>query len=148
MFCPKFTTIEHSMRTIYDEYLKEVPKQIQSPKNTFLSVNKKFAKMVADKVLLESETVKIPIIGSIRIKKFMLNYNKRKPRVNFPASKKAGAKIYFLNEDRGGYTYKWQWDKNFRHKYIQFYSYLPAKYSVRRRLPQVLKAHPEIDYFL
>lgn len=146
MFSPKFTQISYNLHSIYKDYTTEVPKQIQSSKDVFMKINEIFIKKAIDRILMESEEVKFPILGSFRIKKFKQNFNKRL-YLDHSKTKELGTKIYHTNEHREGYAYKWYWSKNLRNKYIYYYSFLPAKYSVRRKLPKVLKEHKEIDYF-
>ena len=142
----KFADVSYSLLDIYDEYIKEVPAQMQKSREIFLKVNNLFVQKAVDKILLDSEIVKFPVIGNFRIKKFKQDYNSRL-YVDHKKTKDTGIKTYHINEDREGYIYKWHWTKLRRHKYMGFYSFIPARYSVRRKLPKMLKNHPEIDYF-
>lgn len=135
----KFATVDHNLHKIYKQYCIEVPTQIQTTKENFFKVNKQFVEKAVEKIL-KAEQVKFPLLGSFRIQKFMQDFtDTSKLRVDLKKSRELGKTMYFMNEHTDGYVYKWKWHKNFRHKYIPYYSFLPARYTVRRKLPWVLK---------
>jgi len=146
MFSTNFAEVNFSIIDIYKDYVKEVPAKIQVSKDIFKKINKKYAEKAVHEILYNSESVKFPIIGAFRIKKFKQDFTKPQ-RIDHKRSKELGCTVYFLNEERDGYAYKWQWDKNYRLLNSRYYSYLPAKYTVRRQLPKVLKNNPQIDFF-
>jgi len=143
----KYAKVDYTLLDIYKEYTKTVPEKIRCTKEQFFNINKKLVEKAMHKILYDSEEVKFPVIGSFRIKKFKQNYNKRL-YIDHKKTKELGVKVYHTNDHREGYAYKWNWRRNKGVKNILYYSFLAARYSVRRKLPQILKNHKEIDYFM
>jgi hypothetical protein len=144
MYRLNFANISWNLHKIYKLYLKEVPKEIQTTKENFLKINELFVRKAVDRIL-KAEEVKFPIIGSFRIKKVLMNYHRL--YVDHKRTKELGIKVYHLNENREGYFYKWFWNKNSTNKFIHYYSFCAARYSVRRRLPKILKTTNQ-EFFL
>jgi hypothetical protein len=137
---------QYTLKSIYKSYTEEVPHTQQVTKDQFHDVNKLFVEKALDKILNEAERVKFPIIGSFRIKKFKQDYTKRL-YVDHKRTKELGIKTYHLNEDRGGYIYRYYWHKKGVHKHIDLYPWSAARYSVRRKLPKFLQENPNKDFF-
>lgn len=135
-----------NINSLYEIYCKNTVEGLIIQKKQFVKILKRFNKLVIDKVL-EAEEVKIPIIGTLRVQKIKQNYKKEKLKVDWAETKRLGKRIYHLNEDRGGYYYAYKWRKNKIHG-ISYYSFIPAKYTVKRRLPKFLKENPEKDFYI
>ena len=138
---------DYSLGDIYGDYLKSTPKEILLPRKKFMSINKRFIALVTDKILLESEEVKLPILGTLRIKKFKNKFDVKKLKIDFAETKKQGRKMYHLNEHRAGFAYRFSWRKS---KIVNntYYSFTPERYNLKRRLAKILKNRMDIDYFL
>jgi nucleoid DNA-binding protein len=139
------TTTSRSILSQYDYYCKNTVSGLQVDKKQFRRVLGRFSILVADK-LMEAEEVKLPIIGTLRIKKKKMNFLTNKLKIDFKATKEAGKKIYHLNEDRNNYFYKFCWRKA-RIQNIGFYSFVPERYSMKRRLAKLLKTDNSKDFF-
>ena len=118
-------------------------------KEQFKRVIKSFSKKELDKILLDSEEVKLPILGTLRIKKIRKNLErqlyKNRLRIDWKETRKTGCKLYHLNEHRNGYFYRFHWDKNnILNKSL--YSFYPERWNAKRRLCKILKT-TDIDYF-
>ena len=129
----------------FNHYSKEVVPGLQVDKKTFKNVIKKFSVLVADK-LLEAEEVKIPIMGTLRIKKCKQSFEKNKLKVDFQATKKEGKLMYHTNDHRNGYFYRFMWKKNPIIN-ISYYSFVPERYYMKRRLAKTLKSNSSVDFF-
>ena len=142
---PKLTknTLKH--RELFKEYQKSVLKDLQVSNDQFKRIVKKFSQKLLDKVLLESEEVKLPIIGSLRIQKFKQNFSKNQLRVDWYLTKKHNKKIYHTNDHRDGFIYQYYWKKS-RFTNKRYYSFLPERYCAKRRLAKILKTMP-LEYF-
>lgn len=79
--------------------------------NTFVKVIKSFNLKLRDKIIYESQKVKLPYrLGSLYVHKFENNYtedNKAGWKVDYKATKEAGHVIYHGSK----YGYKWKWVK-------------------------------------
>lgn len=153
----KFKKIEvnYTLKDIYNVYKDNFEKGIQVSKKNFKTINTVFVKLLQDKILLESEEVKLPMGGSIRVKKIKqkirLNLDgsiiKSRLKIDFNETKKLGKTIYHLNENRDGHYYKIAWRRpNIEN--ITAYSFIPERYNFCRKLSKVLKTKPEVDFFL
>ena len=139
------------LNELYQNYSNDpnILQELKVPKETFKKVIKSFSKKVLDTVLLDSEEIKLPIIGSLRIKKIKQNLGKQlkynKLRVDWKRTKETGYKVYHINEHRNGYYYRFYWNKN---KFLNrsFYSFYSERWNAKRRLPKILKT-TSIDYF-
>lgn len=130
---------------LYENYCKTTVKGLEVSKEQFKRILKRFSILVIDKVL-DAEEVKIPIIGTLRVKKVKQNFAINKLKIDWAETKKIGKKVYHLNEDRDGYFYRYSWRRNAITN-IKYYSFVPEKWHVRRRLPKFLKANPGKDFF-
>lgn len=141
--------VNYTLRDVYKFYVNEVGKENALPYTTFRKLNDEKSKLVVEKVLLETETYKIPCnLGEVRISKRKLNVTNRILKVDWATTKKIGKKVYHLNEHRNGYRYKILWSKTkskIENKTV--YHFKPCR-KFTRQLAYILKNKPEIDYFL
>ena len=71
--------------------------------------------------------------------------DKNKLRIDWEATKKANTKVYHLNEHRAGHRYRFYWEK-VPVSNISVYSFIACRKN-KRRLAEILKTQPTIDYF-
>lgn len=133
-------------RTIYNQYCKEIPKNLQIPKGQCKNILKKLSAKVIIRVF-DAEEVKIPIIGTIRVKKIKQKYSKNKLKVDWATTKKEGKKVYHLNEHRSGYFYRIMWRRNNNIKGINLYSFIAERHHFKRPLGKILKIDFTKDFF-
>lgn len=80
--------------------------------STFSKVLKDFNTRCRDKIVYNSEVLKLPFrLGELYIKKFEVNYeedNKKSWRIDFKKSKELGQRVYF----GAPYGYRWTWNKS------------------------------------
>ncbi len=83
---------------LYTIYCKNTIPGLQVPKDQFKRVLKRFSVLVIDKVL-DAEEVKIPIIGTLRVKKVKQSFLPTKMKIDYQATKKAGKKAVAETEE-------------------------------------------------
>ncbi len=151
----KTISVDYTLKHIYNSYKKNFPKKIQVNKQDFIKINAEFAKLLKNKILLDSEEVGLPCGGSLRIKKVLQRFskdttgkiNKNRLKIDWAATKKAGKQIFHTNEHRAGYYYMVSWIRPAK-PYVRFYNFLPTRYTFKRKLSILLKTKPELDYYL
>jgi len=136
---------KRNISSLFESYQKNTITGLQVPKDQFRRVIGRFSNLVIDKVL-DAEEVKIPIIGTLRVKKVKQNFSNNKLKIDWAETKKANKKVYHLNDDRNGYFYRYSWRKN-KIKGISYYSFAPERWCVKRRLAKLLKENKNIDFF-
>jgi hypothetical protein len=139
---------DYTFKDAYKIYKKEVIKELQVDKKTYTKIIKLANKIIIDKLLYESESVKLPFkLGTLRIKKNKINYSTNRLSVDWKTTLETGYKVLHLNEHRNGYRYRFYWNKKGANiKNITCYSFTPSR-SSKRLLAKILKYKPEIDYF-
>lgn len=130
---------------LFEIYCKNTVQGLQVPKIQHNRIIGRFSKLVVDKIL-ETEEVKLPIIGTLRVKKVKQKFVQNKMKVDWKATKESGKVCYHMNEDREGYFYRFSWRKN-KIKGVSYYSFVPERYNLRRRLAKFLKENPSADFF-
>lgn len=131
---------------LYTNYTSNTIKDLQVSKDQFKRILSKFSSKVISKVF-DAEEVKLPIIGTLRVKKIKQKYKDGKLKIDWQATKKAGKKIYHLNEHRNGYYYKIIW-RTCNIKGTRLYSFKPERYHFTRPLSKLLKTDLSKDFFL
>ncbi len=134
------------INTLYENYSTNTIKGLVIPKEQFKKIIGKFSILVADK-LMDAEEVKLPIIGTLRIKKIKQKYKDNKLKIDFNATKLAGKTIFHTNDHRDGYFYRLVWRRN-KIKGNRLYSFIPERYHIKRRLAKILKTDFTKDFFL
>jgi len=140
---------DYGSNEIYNFYKKEVIPELQVDKQTFREVCDEFNKIIINKILLDSEEVRLPYrLGTVRVKKSKMKYDdKNKLKIDWEASKKLGKRIYHLNDHTGGYKYRFYWTKGIV-KNITAYSFIPTRTNTRN-LASILKdKNRQLDYFM
>jgi len=99
----------YGINDIYEYYKKNIIKDIQVDKNTFKKISKLFIEKMMYKVLYESEDFIFPCkMGRLGVRKRKMNFtNKKCLNVDYHTSNKLGKKVYFTNDHRDGYKYKY-----------------------------------------
>jgi hypothetical protein len=141
--------VDYTLKDIYKFYVKEVGIDLALPYPLFRKINEEKALLLKKKMLLESDTFKLPCnLGEMRISKRKLNISKKILKVDWAITKKIGKRVYHLNEHRNGYRYRIQWSKA-KSKILNksAYHFKPCR-TFNRELAYILKNKPEIDYFL
>ena len=107
--------------------------------------------MASEKALTENTSIKLfGKFGKIEILKNKPVFYKESGAIGLPvdwvASKKAGKKVYYTNDDRDGYVYKWKWTKSIKWvKGISWYKFVPTRHN-KRTLTKILQ-NKSIDFF-
>lgn len=134
-----------NIKDLYNNYTKTTIKGLQLSKEQFKRILGKFSTKVIDRVF-DAEEVKIPIIGTLRVKKIKQKYKENKLKIDWAETKKQGKKIYHLNEHRGGYYYKIMWRTN-NIKGTRLYSFTANRKYFTRPLGKLLKTDLSKDFF-
>lgn len=129
----------------YKYYCENTIEGLRVPKEQFRKVLGRFSVLLMDKIL-DAEEVKIPIIGTLRVKKIKQNFTKNKLKIDWKATKECGKKVYHLNDHRDGYFYRFSWKKN-KIVNVSYYSFVPERWNAKRRLAKLLKEKPNVDFF-
>lgn len=138
----------YTFKDAYKLYKTDVIKELQVDKKTYSKIIKLFNKLLVEKMLNESETIKLPYrLGYLRIKKNKINYSTNKMSIDWKTTFETGCKVVHTNEHRNGYRYRFYWSKKGSAiNNISFYSFTPVR-TAKRNLAKILKYKPEIDYF-
>lgn len=108
---------------IYKDYKKNIIKGLQVDQKLHTSIFKDFTLKAREEILVNKSSLVLPFLGTFRIRKYKNYFNNLKHlKVDWANTKKFGVKVYHLNEERGGYYYKWYWDKKaFKNKKIRIF---------------------------
>lgn len=95
-----------------------------------------------NKKLLNNEPVRLPCnFGEIRIVKIKARYHNKDGKiilpVNWAETKRLGKKVYFTNDNRENYVYRYKWFKRGLHKSVRWYKFIPTRTN-KRSLKQYL----------
>lgn len=137
---------DYGIRDLYHYYEETTIKDLRAPYEVFRDVIHDLnAAIVAE--LLKAKEIKLPCsVGYMRVKKTKMSYkDTNKLRIDWAATKKAGKKMYHLNEHRGGHRYRFYWLKNVLDN-RGFYSFIPTRQN-KRALAHILKTDFSTDYF-
>lgn len=129
----------------YQYYCAHTIEGLRVPKEQFKKVLGRFSILIMDK-LLEAEEVKLPIIGTLRIKKIKQKFTKNKLKIDYQETKKLGKIVYHLNDHRDGHFYRFMWSKN-KITGIGLYSFTAERHHCKRRLAKLLKTDSTKDFF-
>jgi nucleoid DNA-binding protein len=132
---------------LFNYYTKNTIKDLVLPKEQCKNILKKLSSKIINKVF-DAEEVKLPIIGSIRVKKIKHYFEHNKLKINWAETKKANKVVYHTNDHRDGYFYRIIWRRNNRVKGINIYSFTPERYNVKRKLSKILKTDFTKDFFM
>ena len=115
---------------------------------TYRLVCEEFNKMTIDDILTNTGEFKVPYrLGEIRIQKRKMKFDTSKMKVDWQATKKAGTRVYHLNDHRDNYRYRWYWrKKNVIVQNKTLYSFIASRAN-KRELARLLKTDKSIDYF-
>jgi hypothetical protein len=134
---------------VYKYYKQKTIPELQVDKQIFREICDEFNKLMIEKILLNSEEIRLPYrLGALRVKKSKMKYDdKNKLKIDWAASKKLGKRIYHLNDHTGGYKYRFYWTKGIV-KNITAYSFIPTRTNTRT-LASILKdKNRQLDYFM
>lgn len=130
---------------LYKYYKNSTINELQVDKDTYKKIVKSFSAKVI-KSLFEAEEVKLPIVGTLRIKKIKQKYNPNRMKKDYVLSKKIGKTVYFTNEHRNGYFYAIKWRKS-NIKNISYYSFIGERHHLKRPLSKILQTDFSKDFF-
>jgi hypothetical protein len=140
---------DHGSDQVYKYYKQKTIPELQVDKQIFREICDEFNKLMIEKILLNSEEIRLPYrLGALRVKKSKMKYDdKNKLKIDWAASKKLGKRIYHLNDHTGGYKYRFYWTKGIV-KNITAYSFIPTRTNTRT-LASILKdKNRQLDYFM
>ncbi len=110
----------------------------------FTSILREFFSIMSNEIMQNNEEFKIPYkFGSISIKKFKPKVYTKRSTIGLPidwaASKKLGKKVYFTNDNRDGFVYRWKWTKQYKSmRSVNWYKFISCRAN-KRALAVVLK---------
>lgn len=116
---------------------------------TYSHIIQTFNKKIMSQILMEQFEFEMPYnMGSLRIRKQKAPLDTKYLSINWLETKKAGTRIYHLNEHTNQYTYRFLWNKRVvNYKNRNLYS-LTVVRSARRMLASILKDEARtIDYY-
>mgnify|MGYP003639728648 CR=1 FL=1 len=125
----------------YDDFYKVGYKK-------YRAICEDFNKRIIDKILLKAFEFKMPYrLGSLRIRKKLMNYSKKnKLKIDWQATNKHKKVMYHLNDHTNGFNYRWFWSKiNAVIKNKSVYSFQATRTN-KRRLAALLKNN-DVDFF-
>jgi len=125
----------------YDDFYKVGYKK-------YRAICEDFNKRIIDKILLKAFEFKMPYrLGSLRIRKKLMNYSKKnKLKIDWQATNQQKKVMYHLNDHTNGFNYRWFWSKiNAVIKNKSVYSFQATRTN-KRRLAALLKNN-EVDFF-
>lgn len=138
---------DYTLNDIYKFYVSKVDEKLRHKERLFNKFIKELNKELINKVLDNSETIKLSgNLGKVRIKKQKMSFlDASTLRIDWKRTKESNVKVYHLNEHRNGYRYRFYWVKNPMVN-ISYYSFVPTRAN-KRRLSNILTTKPEIDYY-
>lgn len=148
-------TATHTITSMYKTYAKNTPEAIRVPYKLFVRIIDTFGAKFYESILYGSNEVRLPNIGEFRVikkKMCMALFDRRgcdnnnKVKIDWAATKKAGKRIFHLNEHRDGHSYQLKWRKR-AVTGIYIYKFRAIRRR-KRELASILQNRPEIDYFM
>lgn len=142
----------YGAKHLFKYYKNTTDSKIAVNNGTFYKVIQDLNNGLMNSIILEGETVKLPcLLGSLRIKKSTKpnNINKKNLKIDWGKSLKYDKIIYHLNENRGGYYYRFYWRKK-SNKLVEtsnmaLYAFIPLILR-KQQLSIILNNNKEIDY--
>lgn len=130
----------------YCEYTKDNPLYQVSYK-TFRDVVTEYFRYLRDEIIENGKEVRLPCrMGSLSIVKHKpKEYTGKSLRIDYAESKKYGKMIFHLNEETGGYKYRFYWNKQNMLTTNKTHYQLIMTRDNKRHLAQILKSHKR-DY--
>ena len=130
----------------YCEYTKDNPLYQVSYK-TFRDVVTEYFRYLRDEIIENGKEVRLPCrMGSLSIVKHKpREYTGKSLRIDYAESKKYGKMIFHLNEETGGYKYRFYWNKQNMLTTNKTHYQLIMTRDNKRHLAQILKSHKR-DY--
>jgi hypothetical protein len=129
-------SLTHAYRYYRDKF-KPKGDRYKVTRQQYRDICKEFNQMIVQEVLT-GKGVKLPhSMGMLWIKKFKINWDN--PPVDLNASKKAGKKIYHLNDHSDGWCAGWKWAKrNQAITNLIYYSFSPT-WTNSREVARIMK---------
>ena len=126
----------------YCEYTKDNPLYQVSYK-TFRDVVTEYFRYLRDEIIENGKEVRLPCrMGSLSIVKHKpKEYTGKSLRIDYAESKKYGKMIFHLNEETGGYKYRFYWNKQNMLTTNKTHYQLIMTRDNKRHLAQILKSH-------
>ena len=130
----------------YCEYTKDNPLYQVSYK-TFRDVVTEYFRYLRDEIIENGKEVRLPCrMGSLSIVKHKpKEYTGKSLRIDYAESKKYGKMIFHLNEETGGYKYRFYWNKQNMLTTNKTHYQLIMTRDNKRHLAQIVKSHKR-DY--
>ena len=130
----------------YCEYTKDNP-LYQVAYKTFRDVVTEYFRYLRDEIIENGKEVRLPCrMGSLSIVKHKpKEYTGKSLRIDYAESKKYGKMIFHLNEETGGYKYRFYWNKQNMLTTNKTHYQLIMTRDNKRHLAQILKSHKR-DY--
>jgi len=112
-------------------------------KQTYRKILFEYYDTCTKEVLYNNESIHLTNLGTISILKSKPKMYNQEGKIKLPVdwklTRELGKKVYFTNDDRDGYVYKWTWArKNMKSRSLSWYKFLPTRKN-KRELTQVLK---------
>jgi len=145
---PKMFQNSLATKDFHKAYKKDYPDTKVNLK-TYSKIIQMFNNEIIKQILEEQLEFEMPYkLGTLRVRKQKTPMDVKYLRIDWAATKKAGTRVYHLNEHTNQYTYRFLWNKRvvtYKNKHL--YS-LTIVRSARRRLAAILKDEARIiDYY-
>ena len=130
----------------YCEYTKDNPLYQVSYK-TFRDIVTEYFRYLRDEIIENGKEVRLPCrMGTLSIVKHKpKEYTGKSLRIDYAESKKYGKMIFHLNEETGGFKYRYYWNKQNMLTTNKTHYQLIMTRDNKRYLAQILKSHKR-DY--
>lgn len=141
----------NGIRDIFKRYRQDFRKGEGYGYLPFRDVLIAFNKGLSKAIMEDSEVVRLPFrLGILYIQKKKQYYNKDSKyynlNIDWVNTRKAGKRVFHLNEHTGGYYYKWMWYKRGAGvKNVRYYKFVPNRTN-KRGITQLLKRG--VDYYI
>ncbi len=137
--------VHYGIADMYKHYKTQVVDTLQKPYSLYTKILKEANIAIVDKILKESEEIKLPGVGRVRIRKKKMSFKDTAGlRINWKATKASGVKVYHTNDHRNNYRYRFFWYKQ-AIKGIKPYAFIPSREN-KRKLAKILLNDRSIDY--
>lgn len=142
----KRITADFGINDIYKYYLSTTNKDFRLPSEKVKAILRDLNTTIVAKLLTGPVDLRLLCrCGDLRIKKTKMTFSDLNSlRIDWKATKKANKKVYHLNEHRGGFRYRFCWNKP-KLVNISAYSFRPTRTN-KRALSQILQFNKDIDF--
>lgn len=118
---------------------------------TYKKILRDYFSLITQKVIMESQVVKIPLLGEFSIRKKKMDFTELSSRtsglkIDYKRSKEARTIVHFTNEHRDNHSYRFFWQKPKTSTRLLMYTFRPNRQN-KRLLAQILKNNMSIDYY-